>query len=51
MYYNGLASNLLVNIVVMFLKLYEGRPERKERLRLALVQVNELHHFKVNGPQ
>jgi hypothetical protein len=31
--------------------LYEGRPERKDRLRIAFAQVNELHHFKVNGPQ
>jgi hypothetical protein len=30
---------------------YEGRPESKDRLRIALAQVNEFHHFKVNGPQ
>jgi hypothetical protein len=30
---------------------YEGRPESKDRLRIALAQVNELRHFKLNGPQ
>jgi hypothetical protein len=30
---------------------YEGRPESKDRLRIALAQVDELHHFKVSGPQ
>jgi hypothetical protein len=30
---------------------YEGHPESKDLLRIAVVQINELHHFKVNGPQ
>jgi hypothetical protein len=30
--------------------LYEGCPESKDRLCIALAQVNELHHLKVNGP-
>jgi hypothetical protein len=31
--------------------IYLGRPESKDLLGIALAQVNELHHFKVNGPQ
>jgi hypothetical protein len=30
---------------------YKGRPESKDRLRIGLAQVNEMHHFKVNGRQ
>jgi hypothetical protein len=31
--------------------MYEGRPESKDRLRIALAQVSELHLFKFSGPQ
>jgi hypothetical protein len=27
------------------------RPESEEGLRIALAQINKLHHFKDNGPQ
>jgi hypothetical protein len=30
---------------------HEGHPESKHRLHIALAQVNELHHFRVNGYQ
>jgi hypothetical protein len=29
--------------------IYEGHPESKDRLRTVHAQVNEFHHFKVNG--
>jgi hypothetical protein len=31
--------------------MYKGRAESKDCLRITLAQINELHHFKVNGPQ
>jgi hypothetical protein len=43
---------LLIHIWSSFVTLnYAGPPESKDHLHIALAQVNELHHFKVNAPQ
>jgi hypothetical protein len=34
-----------------FLRIHEGRPKSKNRLRIALVQVNTPRRFKVAQPQ
>jgi hypothetical protein len=45
---NGVQQDAAMQHRMMLTKV---RPECKDRLRTALAQVNELHHFKVNGPQ
>jgi hypothetical protein len=49
--YDILISGYYEAVIPQAYMKYEDRPESKDRLRVALVSVNEMHHYKVNGPQ